>query len=292
MPTIVGIKFKTTGKVYYFDPLNIQFEVGEGAIVETARGIEYGTVSIANREVLDKYIIGTLKPVKSKATSADTEKHLKNLERKAEVMAKAREKIEARKLDMRLKDVDFTFDNSKIIFYFTAEGRVDFRELVKDLASLFHSRIELRQIGIRDETKMLGGLGSCGRPCCCNAFLNDFERVSIKMAKTQGLSLNPAKISGLCGRLMCCLKYENDHYSETARLMPKPGSEITTPDGKATVENIDLLTRKIKARLNNDEGGFEIKTYDLSNIKGGKTLAEDVENSDDSSDAEIESLLD
>ncbi len=292
MPTIVGIKFKTTGKVYYFDPLDIQFEVGEGAIVETARGVEYGTVSIANREMLDKHIVGTLKSVKSKATAADTEKHLKNLERKAEVMAKAREKIEARKLEMRLKDVDFTFDNSKIIFYFTAEGRVDFRELVKDLASLFHSRIELRQIGIRDETKMLGGLGSCGRACCCNAFLNDFERVSIKMAKTQGLSLNPAKISGLCGRLMCCLKYENDHYSETARLMPKQGSEITTPDGKATVENIDLLTRKIKARLNNDEGGFEIKTYDLSDIKGGKTLAEDVENSPDNGDDEIESLLD
>ena len=239
MPEIIGVKFRTVGKVYYFAPNDIAFEVGDGAIVETARGLEYGDVVTANKEVPQSEIVGTLKPVVRKANAKDKEKHLKNEKRKTECMVKAREKIEERKLDMKLKDVEFTFDGSKIIFYFSSESRVDFRELVKDLASIFHARIELRQIGIRDETKMLGGLGPCGRACCCNQFLKDFERVSIKMAKTQGLSLNPAKISGLCGRLMCCLKYENNHYPETARLMPKVGSEVVTPDGRARVESVN-----------------------------------------------------
>ena len=224
-----------------------------------------------------------------KANAKDKEKHLKNEKRKAECMVKAREKIEERKLDMKLKDVEFTFDGSKIIFYFSSESRVDFRELVKDLASIFHARIELRQIGIRDETKMLGGLGPCGRACCCNQFLKDFERVSIKMAKTQGLSLNPAKISGLCGRLMCCLKYENNHYTETARLMPKVGSEVVTPDGRARVESVNLLKKSVLVKIVNGDA-VEFKTFDVADVKAKKTIAEDVD--DTVADEEIKSILD
>lgn len=249
MPEIIGVKFRTVGKVYYFAPNDIAFEVGDGAIVETARGLEYGDVVTANKEVPQSEIVGTLKPVVRKANAKDKEKHLKNEKRKAECMVKAREKIEERKLDMKLKDVEFTFDGSKIIFYFSSESRVDFRELVKDLASIFHARIELRQIGIRDETKMLGGLGPCGRACCCNQFLKDFERVSIKMAKTQGLSLNPAKISGLCGRLMCCLKYEQESYEHLLRVTPKVGAIVDTSSGRGTVVESDLLKGMLKVRL-------------------------------------------
>ena len=289
MPEIIGVKFRTVGKVYYFAPNDIAFEVGDGAIVETARGLEYGDVVTANKEVPQSEIVGTLKPVVRKANAKDKEKHLKNEERKAECMVKAREKIEERKLDMKLKDVEFTFDGSKIIFYFSSESRVDFRELVKDLASIFHARIELRQIGIRDETKMLGGLGPCGRACCCNQFLKDFERVSIKMAKTQGLSLNPAKISGLCGRLMCCLKYENNHYTETARLMPKVGSEVVTPDGRARVESVNLLKKSVLVKIVNGDA-VEFKTFDVADVKAKKTIAEDVD--DTVADEEIKSILD
>ncbi len=288
MPTIVGVKFKSTGKSYFFDPTKIDFCVGDGVIVETARGVEYGIISIANKEVSRKNIVGELKPVKRKATEKDTEHYRKNLEQKASIMQRAKQKIDDHKLDMHLKDIDLTFDNSKIVFYFTAEGRVDFRDLVKDLAAMFHARIELRQIGIRDETKMLGGLGSCGRPCCCNAFLNDFERVSIKMAKNQGLSLNPAKISGLCGRLMCCLKYENAHYAETLKLMPKVGSIVTTPKGKATVESVDLLKRTIKTKLSDVDGIAEVDVYPLEDVKFGKpTAAEQEKNADNDLDTDI-----
>lgn len=289
MPEIIGVKFRTVGKVYYFAPNDIAFEVGDGAIVETARGLEYGDVVTANKEVPQSEIVGTLKPVVRKANAKDKEKHSKNEKRKAECMVKAREKIEERKLDMKLKDVEFTFDGSKIIFYFSSESRVDFRELVKDLASIFHARIELRQIGIRDETKMLGGLGPCGRACCCNQFLKDFERVSIKMAKTQGLSLNPAKISGLCGRLMCCLKYENNHYTETARLMPKVGSEVVTPDGRARVESVNLLKKSVLVKIVNGDA-VEFKTFDVADVKAKKTIAEDVD--DTVADEEIKSILD
>lgn len=289
MPEIIGVKFRTVGKVYYFAPNDIAFEVGDGAIVETARGLEYGDVVTANKEVPQSEIVGTLKPVVRKANAKDKEKHLKNEKRKAECMVKAREKIEERKLDMKLKDVEFTFDGSKIIFYFSSESRVDFRELVKDLASIFHARIELRQIGIRDETKMLGGLGPCGRACCCNQFLKDFERVSIKMAKTQGLSLNPAKISGLCGRLMCCLKYENNHYTETERLMPKVGSEVVTPDGRARVESVNLLKKSVLVKIVNGDA-VEFKTFDVADVKAKKTIAEDVD--DTVADEEIKSILD
>ena len=218
MPVIVGIRFKKAGKVYYFSPKEIKFRKDEGAIVETVRGVEFGYVVIPNREVDDSEVVGQLKEVIRKATPKDIEQQEKNLLRKEEAFNICKEKIEKHKLDMKLIDAEFTFDNTKVIFYFTSEGRVDFRELAKDLAGYFHTRIELRQIGIRDVTKLIGGLGSCGRPCCCSSHLGDFERVSIKMAKTQGLSLNPGKISGLCGRLMCCLKYENDEmYAEIAQ---------------------------------------------------------------------------
>ena len=272
MPSIVGVKFKEVGKVYYFSPENIQFEVGNGVIVETARGVEFGTVSIANREVDEKDIVGELKPVIRKATDADVEKYHENLARKPKAMKDASERILKHNLDMKLVDVDFTFDNSKVIFYFTSEGRVDFRELVKDLASLFKVRIELRQIGIRDECKLKGGLGPCGRPCCCNSYMGDFERVSIKMAKNQGLSLNPTKISGLCGRLMCCLKFEDEYYAETLKFMPKIGSEVSTPDGNGVVESSDILRRTAKVRVTNANGDVEVKEYSVDAIKktGGK----------------------
>ena len=236
MPTIVGVRFKPSGKTYYFDPRGVQFKSGEGAIVETSRGVEFAIVVIENKEVPDSQIVGELKPVRNKATQADVERYEQNLQRKPEIMRIVREKIENHGLDMHLKDMDFSYDNSKMTFYYSADDRVDFREVVKDLGATLRTRVELRQIGIRDETKMLGGLGSCGRPCCCNSFLNGFERVSIKMAKVQGLSLNPVNISGLCGRLMCCLKYENEHYLETSKIMPKLNETITTPDGEGKVD--------------------------------------------------------
>ena len=289
MPKIIGVRFRTVGKVYYFAPNDIVFDVGDGVIVETARGVEYGDVVIANREVDESEIVGTLKPVVRKANEKDKEKHLKNEKRKAECMEKARQKIEERKLEMKLKDVEFTFDGGKIIFYFASETRVDFRELVKDLAALFHARIELRQIGIRDETKMLGGLGPCGRACCCNQFLKDFERVSIKMAKTQGLSLNPTKISGLCGRLMCCLKYENNHYAETAKLMPMVGSDVMTPDGRGRVESVNLIKKSVFVKITKGDA-VEFKTFDVAEIKAQKTIAEDADET--VLDEEIKSILD
>ncbi|MEG2159030.1 MAG: stage 0 sporulation family protein, partial [Clostridia bacterium] len=230
MPNIVGIKFNDTSKTYYFAPQDIVFAVGEGAIVETARGLEYGKVAIANKEVADTEIVDELKPVIRKATDKDLAHYKENIAKKPETMKTVQEKIRKHNLAMKLTGCDYTFDNSKLIIYFTSETRVDFRDLVKDLAGIFHLRIELRQIGIRDECKMLGGFGPCGRPCCCSSYLDDFAKVSIKMAKTQGLSLNPAKISGLCGRLMCCLKYENQYYADATKLMPKLGSEIDTPD--------------------------------------------------------------
>ena len=266
MPTIVGVKFKPTGKTYYFDPKDIVFSKGDGVIVETARGAEYATVSLSNKEVPTSQIVGELKPVKCKATAADTERHEQNQKRKPEIMQIVRQRIEAHGLDMHLKDMEFSYDNSKMIFYYSADDRVDFRELVKDLGYTLKTRVELRQIGIRDETKMLGGLGSCGRPCCCSSFLNGFERVSIKMAKVQGLSLNPANISGLCGRLMCCLKYENDHYSETAKLMPKVNSTVDTPDGKGVVESLDLVRRNVKIKFTDADGGIVSKVFNVEEL--------------------------
>lgn len=288
MPKIVGVRFKDIGKIYYFSPNDIDFEEGDGVIVETVRGVEYGFVALPPREVSEEDVVSPLKPVVRKANEADKKTAERNLAKKPDAMRVAKEKIEKHKLNMKLIDCEFTFDSSKVIFYFTSETRVDFRELVKDLASYFRIRIELRQVGIRDEAKLLGGLGPCGRPCCCSSCMGDFARVSIKMAKTQGLSLNPTKISGLCGRLMCCLQYENDYYSEVFKLMPKINSEVTTPDGKATVVSNDMLKKVVTVRFNLADGNVELKNYNLDQIKAKQTL----EVSDDDNSDEIKELLD
>lgn len=246
---VVGIRFKEVGKIYYFDPLDIKFSKGDHAIVETVRGIECGEVAMENREIDDEEIIKPLKPIIRLATEEDLKIVETNKKKEKEAFEICLKKIAAHKLDMKLVDVEYTFDGSKVLFYFTSDGRVDFRELVKDLASVFRIRIELRQIGVRDESKMKGGLGICGRPFCCNSFLGDFQPVSIKMAKEQGLSLNPTKISGTCGRLMCCLKYEQNAYEHLLHVTPKIGAIVDTPQGKGTVVEVNLLKGILKIRL-------------------------------------------
>lgn len=270
MAIIVGIKFRSTNKVYYFDPKDIDFQEGDGAIVETARGLEYATVTIANKEVDDKEIVQPLKPVVRKATPDDIKRVEKNLQDKDHALKVIREKVAEMGISMKLVDAEYTFDRTKLIFYFTAEGRVDFRELVRVLASIFKVRIELRQIYERDDTKMRGALAPCGRPCCCTTHLPDFEKVSIKMAKIQGLSLNPQKISGVCGRLMCCLKYENAYYSEVFKLMPKVGSKVRTADGEGTVESNDLIKQTARVKVMLKDGSFDVKTYALEDMKIGE----------------------
>lgn len=278
MAIIVGIKFKNGNKVYYFDPKDILFDEGDGAIVETARGQEFGTVVITNKEVEEKDIVQPLKPVIRKATAEDVKKMEKNLADKDHALKVIREKVVDMGLQMKLVDAEYTFDRSKLIFYFTAEGRVDFRELVKILASIFKVRIELRQIYERDDTKMRGALASCGRPCCCTTHLPDFEKVSIKMAKIQGLSLNPQKISGVCGRLMCCLKYENAYYSEVYKEMPKVGSKVKTPDGEGTVEQNDLIKQTSRVRVLLSNGDYDLRTYKLEDMKiGAKQSTSDID---------------
>ena len=249
MVKVIGVRFKTAGKVYYFDPDNFDVKAGDNVIVETARGMEFGTVTMEESEVPEDQIISPLKKIIRIADEEDHRQHIENVKKKERAMRLCQEKIDKHGLVMKLIDVEYTFDNSKVIFYFTADGRVDFRELVKDLAAVFKMRIELRQIGVRDEAKMMGGIGSCGRSLCCHSWLSDFEPVSIKMAKVQNLSLNPAKISGICGRLMCCLKYENDIYMELRRGMPDPGEKIKTPDGRAKVVDTNILENKIRVRL-------------------------------------------
>ena len=231
MIKVIGIRFRTAGKIYYFDPKDIELKRGDHVIVETARGVEYGTVVMPPSQLEDKEFNTPLKPVMRKASEEDTEKEKKNREKEREAFKICKEKIVKHGLEMKLIDAEYTFDNNKVLFYFTADGRVDFRELVKDLASVFKTRIELRQIGVRDETKILGGIGFCGRPLCCHTYLSDFAPVSIKMAKEQNLSLNPSKISGICGRLMCCLKNEEETYEELNRKLPNPGDSVTTNDG-------------------------------------------------------------
>ncbi len=270
MAIIVGIKFKSTAKVYYFDPKDITFEEGDGVIVETARGLEYATVTIANKDVDQSQIVSPLKPVVRKATVEDVKKVEKNLADKDHALKVIRDKVVEMNLNMKLVDAEYTFDRSKLIFYFTAEGRVDFRELVRTLASIFKVRIELRQIYERDDTKMRGALAPCGRECCCTTHLPDFEKVSIKMAKVQGLSLNPQKISGVCGRLMCCLKYENAYYSEVYKLMPKVGSKVKTPDGEGTVESNDLIKQTARVKVLLKDGSFDLKTYKLEDMGIGE----------------------
>ena len=255
MVKVIGVRFKTAGKVYYFDPGEYIVDAGDCVIVETARGTEFGYVSMGNSEVDESEIVAPLKPIIRIANEEDEKIHEENEKKKEKALRQCQEKVDKRGLEMKLIDVEYTFDNSKVIFYFTADGRVDFRELVKDLAAVFRMRIELRQIGVRDETKMMGGIGSCGRPLCCSCWLSDFEPVSIKMAKVQGLSLNPTKISGICGRLMCCLKYENDVYDELRRGMPDVGEKVKTPDGVGIVVDTSLLEDKVKVRTFTGEKG-------------------------------------
>ncbi|MEY8311174.1 stage 0 sporulation family protein [Oscillospiraceae bacterium 42-9] len=266
MAEVIGVRFKSTGKVYYFDPGEEQLRRGDMAIVETARGVECGEVAMENREVRDSAIIQPLRKLIRRATPEDLRQVEEN-HRKEKAAFKACEKrIAARGLEMKLVEVEYTFDNSKILFYFTADGRVDFRELVKDLAGLFRTRIELRQIGVRDEAKMLGGMGICGRPFCCGSFLAGFQPVSIKMAKEQGLSLNPVKISGACGRLMCCLKYEQEAYQDLLRTTPKVNAIVSTPDGKGVVIDQNLLTRRLTVRLDKDPEAAP-KVYTADQVK-------------------------
>ncbi|MBY0223299.1 MULTISPECIES: PSP1 domain-containing protein [Sporosarcina] len=249
MYKVVGVRFKKAGKLYYFDPLDMPVEVGNYVIVETARGIEYGKVASRSNEIDDEDVVLPLKKIIRLADENDRELVRENQQEAEQAFDVCAEKIIEHRLDMRLVDVEYTFDRNKIVFYFTAEGRVDFRSLVKDLASIFRTRIELRQIGVRDEAKMLGGIGPCGRMLCCSTFLGDFEPVSIKMAKDQNLSLNPSKISGLCGRLMCCLKYENDEYEEAKAQMPDIGTQVATPDGIGKVVGLNLLERVLQVNM-------------------------------------------
>ena len=268
MATVIGVRFKKAGKVYYFDPCDFWPKPGQNVIVETARGIEFGEVVTSPRSVNDQQIVAPLKKVVRIATEEDEQRAEYNAQREEEAFRVCQEKIAKHKLDMKLVSVEYTFDNSKIIFYFTANGRVDFRELVKDLASVFKIRIELRQIGVRDEAKMLGGLGSCGRHICCGAFLGDFQPVSIKMAKEQNLSLNPSKISGLCGRLMCCLKYEQSTYEQTLKRVPKVGKDIVTPDGVGVLTEINAIRERVKVRIRVDEeDDFEVREYAMDEVR-------------------------
>ena len=249
MTEIIGVRFKDVGKIYYFSPNKNTVKCGNHVIVETARGVECGEVVIANREIEDDKVVQPLKSIIRIATDKDLETQNKNREKEQEIMKVFAQKIADHKLEMKPIDIDCTFDGSKILFYFTAESRVDFRELVKDLASVYRTRIELRQIGVRDEAKMLGGLGICGRPFCCKTFLGEFQPVSIKMAKEQSLSLNPTKISGTCGRLMCCLKYEQNCYEELLAITPKVGALVETAEGRGIVEDANLLTGVLKVKL-------------------------------------------
>lgn len=255
MTEIVGIKFKDGGKVYYFDPAGNKLELGSKAVVETARGVELGEVAIANKMTADENVVSPLKPVLRAATEQDIKRAEDNENKEKEAFKVCQEKIEKHNLDMKLVEVEYTFDQNKILFYFTADGRVDFRDLVKDLASVFRTRIELRQIGVRDEAKMLGGLGICGRKLCCASHLGGFEPVSIKMAKEQSLSLNPTKISGTCSRLMCCLKYEQEAYEDLLKNTPNVGSLVSTKDGKGRVVEVNLLRGMLKVHYDKDAEG-------------------------------------
>ena len=265
MTRIIGVRFKPTGKVYYFDPQGIEVNRGDYVIVETSRGIEYGQVMYGIKEVEDSVVTKPLKGVLRIATQEDTRKYNENKEKEKQAAKICIDKISEHGLDMKLVEVEYTFDGSKVLFYFTADGRVDFRDLVKDLASVFKTRIELRQIGVRDESKVLGSIGVCGRNLCCSEFLGEFVPVSIKMAKEQGLSLNPTKISGACGRLMCCLKYEQDTYEELNRITPSVGAIVDTPDGKGTIAYVSLLKGKVSVKL---ETGDEttLREFDVNDV--------------------------
>ncbi len=268
MTTVIGVRFRRAGKIYFFDPAGYEINQGDNVIVETARGVEYGHVVIGPRDVEENKIIQPLKPVIRTATPEDDEIEIKNKVKEKEAFQICLEKIKKHELEMKLIDSEYTFDNNKVLFYFTADGRIDFRELVKDLASVFKTRIELRQIGVRDETKVVGGIGICGRPLCCHTHLSEFAPVSIKMAKEQNLSLNPTKISGVCGRLMCCLKHEEEAYEDLNSKLPNVGDMVTTNDGlRGEVQSVTVLKQLVKVivTLENDEK--EVREYKASALK-------------------------
>ncbi len=293
MAKITGVTFKEGGKVYYFAPGKDRYKEGMGVIVETTRGVEYATVVIPFAEVEDSKLITPLKPILRIAGQRDKEIHRKNLEKRAGAMKTVEEKIAARGLDMKLIDCEFTFDGAKAIFYYSAPQRVDFRELVKELSQIFRMRIELRQVGIRDEIKMIGGLSPCGRECCCASCMPDFKKVTVKMAKNQGLSLNPSKISGLCGRLMCCLAFENEYYAEAYKQMPKIGSEVETPDGKGTAVNVNMLKMEVRVRIDDKEKDiFTYHDYPLSELRFKNRKQPEKEEKEDEIDENLKEILD
>ncbi len=291
MITVVGVRFKSAGKIYYFDPGDIDIKKENNVVVETSRGIEFGQVVVGPKEVLEEDIVTPLKKVLRVATLEDEIKNQQNKAKEEEAFKICLKKISKHQLDMKLIDVEYTFDNNKVIFYFTADGRIDFRELVKDLAAIFRTRIELRQIGVRDEAKMIGGMGPCGKALCCATWLGDFEPVSIKMAKEQSLSLNPTKISGICGRLMCCLKYEHEVYERLRKNLPQIGEKVETPEGMGIVVETNILLENVKVRLILEQGqeneepklSDELLVYDKNIVKriasndskGGKKIKEE-----------------
>lgn len=266
MIEVIGVRFNNAGKIYYFNPLGIKFEYGQNVIVETSRGVEFGKVSVANKEIPEEEIVAPLKPILRKATPEDEKQLAENKIKEKEALKVALEKIREHKLDMKLINVEYTFDRGKILFYFTADGRVDFRELVKSLAGVFKTRIELRQIGVRDEAKTLGAVGICGRFLCCSTFLEDFKPVSIKMAKEQGLSLNPTKISGVCGRLMCCLQYEQNVYDEMLKVVPPKGSLVEYEGDRGVVVDAFVIKGIIKVKFENDDESV-IKVLDAKDVR-------------------------
>ena len=285
MITVIGVRFRTAGKIYYFDPAGRKVKTGDNVIVETARGIEYGYVVLGNREVDESKVVPPLKPVIRMATAEDEAVETKNKNKEKEAFKICQDKIKKHNLEMKLIDAEYTFDNNKVLFYFTADGRIDFRELVKDLASVFKTRIELRQVGVRDETKIMGGIGICGRALCCHSYLSEFIPVSIKMAKEQNLSLNPTKISGVCGRLMCCLKNEEETYEVLNSKLPNTGDYVTTNDGlKGEVQSVNVLRQLVKVIVTVDKDEKEIREYKVENLrfkprkkkgKGGDKQAQD-----------------
>ena len=268
MITVIGVRFRTAGKIYYFDPENVSYKQGDHVIVETARGMEYGEVVVGNKEIEDGEVVHPLKRVTRMATKEDDDNVKANKVKEKEAFFTCKQKILKHGLNMKLIDVEYTFDGNKVLFYYTSDERVDFRELVKDLAAIFRTRIELRQIGVRDETKMCGGIGICGRGLCCNEFLSDFQPVSIKMAKDQNLSLNPIKISGICGRLMCCLKYEEDCYLEIRDRLPEVGEFVMTPEGKGEVLSVNVLRELVRVAVKKkDKDEKEAIMYAIDDIK-------------------------
>ncbi len=289
MVKVVGIKFKNGGKLYYFSPKQGEAYVRNmPVIVETARGTEYAWVAYPEKEIEESEVVSPLKPIVRIATQKDKDTYAANEAKKPQSIKICKQKIQDHGLDMKLVDCEYAFDGSKISFYFTSANRVDFRELVKDLASVFHTRIELRQVGTRDETKYLGGIAPCGRVCCCAGNMPEFKKVSVRMAKAQGLSLNPGKISGLCGRLMCCLGYEMEHYTEAAKSLPKMGAEVGTPDGKATVVGLNMLKMDVRVKQDDGAGGWIYKEFPASELKFKKSAPTPKEEDEDDEEDSLE----